>query len=124
MSRLRKWKIWRYCVDNWKVYPMEIPEEQLITGKNGTVGIERNNCRQRHWFARFKRKSIVVSKSLHMVDLTMALFARSRQWSEGRYSNILWLILKTRISARLSATGPISYAGWRRNCNEQAVYFP
>jgi transposase-like protein len=35
-----------------------------------------NNCRQRHWFARFKRKSIVVSKSLHMVDLTMALFAR------------------------------------------------
>jgi IS1 family transposase len=48
MSRLRKWKVWRYCVDNRKVYPMEIPEEQLITGKSGTVGIERNNCRQRH----------------------------------------------------------------------------
>ena len=31
---------------------------------------------QRHWFARFKRKSLVVSKSLRMVDLTMALFAR------------------------------------------------
>jgi hypothetical protein len=37
MSRLRKWKIWRYCVDNRKVYPMEIPEEQLITGKSGRL---------------------------------------------------------------------------------------
>jgi insertion element IS1 protein InsB len=76
MTRLKKWKVYGYCTDDWKVYPLEIPEEQLVTGKSGTVGIERNNGRQRHWFARFKRKSIVVSKSLHMVDLTMALFAR------------------------------------------------
>jgi insertion element IS1 protein InsB len=55
---------------------MEIPEERWVTGKSGTVGIERNKGRQRHGFARFKRKSIVVSKSLHMVDLTMALFVR------------------------------------------------
>jgi insertion element IS1 protein InsB len=40
------------------------------------VAIERNNGRQRHWFARFRRKSIVVSKSFRMVELTMALFAR------------------------------------------------
>jgi IS1 family transposase len=76
MERLRKWQIWYYFTDDWKVYSMGIPEEQLITGKGGTVRIERNNCRQRHWFARFKRKSVVVSKCLHMVDLTMALFAR------------------------------------------------
>ncbi|MDR2819976.1 MAG: hypothetical protein LBB60_05550 [Desulfovibrio sp.] len=50
MTRLRKWKIWRYCVDNWKVYPMEIPSD------NGPI------C------------------------------PLSRQWSEGRYSNILLLI--------------------------------
>jgi insertion element IS1 protein InsB len=55
---------------------MEIPENALLQGKGGTVALERNNCRQRHWFARFKRKSLVVSKSLRMVDLTMALFAR------------------------------------------------
>ena len=55
---------------------MEIADNFLLQGKKGTVAIERNNCRQRHWFARFKRKSIVVSKSLHMVDMTMALFAR------------------------------------------------
>jgi IS1 family transposase len=28
------------------------------------------------WFARFQRKSIVVSRSLEMVELTMALFAK------------------------------------------------
>jgi insertion element IS1 protein InsB len=41
-----------------------------------TRGIERNHTPNRHWFARFKRQSIGVSKSLEMVDLTMALFAK------------------------------------------------
>ena len=48
----------------------------LLQSKSQTVFIERNNGRQRHWFARFRRKSIAVSKTLEMVDLTMALFAR------------------------------------------------
>jgi hypothetical protein len=31
---------------------MEIPEERLlVTGKNGTIGIERNHDRQRHGFS-------------------------------------------------------------------------
>ena len=46
--------------------------------KAKTDGIERNHCQQRHWFGRFKRRSIIVSKSKAMVDLTMALFARFR----------------------------------------------
>lgn len=41
-----------------------------------TRGIERNHTPNPHGFARVKRKSIVVSKSLEMVDLTMALFAK------------------------------------------------
>ena len=76
LTRLKRWNIWFYFTDHWKVYPMEISENDLFQGKSGTVAIERNNGRQRHWFARFRRKSIVVSKSLHMVELTMALFAR------------------------------------------------
>lgn len=55
-----------------------IPTEKLVRSKAKTDGIERNHCRQRHWFGRFKRKSIVVSKSPEMVDLTIALFARFR----------------------------------------------
>ena len=43
-----------------------------------THRIERNNCQMRHSFGRSKRKSIIVSKSLEMVDLTIALFAKFR----------------------------------------------
>ena len=32
--------------------------------------------RQRHWLARFRRRSIVVSKAVRMVDVSIALFAR------------------------------------------------
>ena len=42
----------------------------------GTQEIERHHTPTRHWVARFKRKSIVVSKRLEMVDLTMALWAK------------------------------------------------
>jgi len=76
LKRLKRWNIWFYFTDHWKVYQLEIAENDLFQGKAGTVAIERNNSRQRHWFARFRRKSIVVSKSLYMVELTMALFAR------------------------------------------------
>jgi IS1 family transposase len=77
MKRLLRWDVKIYCVDHWRVYPKEMPAGcYYLQSKAGTVGIERNNSRQRHWFARFRRKSIVVSKSKEMVDLTMALFAR------------------------------------------------
>lgn len=46
-----------------------------MQGKANTHGIERNNGQQRHWFLRFKRKSIAPSRSLEMINLTMALFA-------------------------------------------------
>src|SRR3954469_14527101 len=52
------------------------PPEQLHTGKEETHGIERDNARQRHWLARFRRCSIVVSKAQRMVDVSIALFAR------------------------------------------------
>ena len=55
-----------------------IPSQKLVMSKAHTDAIERNHCRQRHWFGRFKRKSIIVSKSKVMVDLTMALFAQFR----------------------------------------------
>ena len=54
-----------------------------------TPAIERNHCRQRHWFGRFKRKSII-PKSKEMVDLTMALFAKF--WVNGNQDEILYLL--------------------------------
>jgi len=64
-----------YCADHWKGFNKIISQERLYQGKDKTIAIERNNCQQRHWFARFKRKSIVVSKSMEMIEATMRIFA-------------------------------------------------
>ncbi len=52
-----------------------IPLGRLYVGKDETHGIERDHARQRHWLARFRRRSIVVSKAKRMVDASIALFA-------------------------------------------------
>jgi insertion element IS1 protein InsB len=78
IERLNKLGVKLYITDEYAVYASLIPIGKLYQGKDKTDGIERNNGRQRHWFARFHRKSIVVSKAKWMVDVTMALFARFR----------------------------------------------
>ena len=55
-----------------------------------THAIERHHGRQRHGFGRFKRKSIIVSKSKGMVDLTMALFAKF--WVNGNQDALVSLL--------------------------------
>src|SRR4051794_28699299 len=62
--------------DDYTVYGVLLPVGQLHTGKEETHGIERDKARQRHWLARFRRRSIVVSKAKRMVDVSIALFAR------------------------------------------------
>jgi insertion element IS1 protein InsB len=76
VTRLTQWDVQLYCTDQWAAYASVIPQDQLVQSKTTTHDIERNHCWQRHWFGRFKRKSIIVSKSIEMVDLTMALFAK------------------------------------------------
>jgi insertion element IS1 protein InsB len=44
-------------------------------GKDQMQRSESNNARQRHWLARFRRRTCVVSRSVAMVDASMALFA-------------------------------------------------
>jgi insertion element IS1 protein InsB len=78
-----------YYTDHWKTYAAVIPAEKLVMSKAKPHGIERNHCRQRHWFGRFKRRSIIVSRAKEMVDLTMALFARFRV--NGNVSEIFTL---------------------------------
>ena len=76
LDRLAKWNVRVYFSDHWEAYTELIPPGLLVQTKAETHGIERNNFRQRHWFARFRRKTCVVSRSLQMVDLTMALYAK------------------------------------------------
>jgi insertion element IS1 protein InsB len=52
-----------------------LPAGRHYIGKDQTQSSESNNARQRHWCARFRRRTCVVSKSAEMVEATMALFA-------------------------------------------------
>jgi insertion element IS1 protein InsB len=63
-----------FVTDDWDGYPRLIPEEQLFTGKDLTVFIEQDNSNIRHFLARFRRRTKVVSKSEEMVDLSLRLY--------------------------------------------------
>jgi len=78
LAKLSEWNVSFYCTDFWKGFSSLISFAKLIQGKAFTYKVEQNNSRARHWFARFRRKSLVISRSLEMVDLTMALFAKFR----------------------------------------------
>ena len=59
IERLKRWRTRLYCADDYAVYQVLFPVGQLYAGKDQTHGIERDNARQRHWLARFRRRSIV-----------------------------------------------------------------
>jgi len=75
LERLEKHQVLFYFTDGYEAYAQALPKRRLVQSKENTHGIERNNCRQKHWFARVKRKSIVASKCAKMVDITLAIFA-------------------------------------------------
>jgi IS1 family transposase len=52
-----------------------IPQESLIQTKAQTHLIESGNMPKRHWFARLRRNTRVVSRSLLMIGLTAVLYA-------------------------------------------------
>src|SRR5215510_16393365 len=70
VDRLAQWDVRLYCTDQWATYASVIPQDKLVHNKTTTHDIERNHCRRRHWFGRFKRKSIIISKAKAMVDPT------------------------------------------------------
>ena len=90
VDRIAPWDVRVYCTDKWGTYASVIPPDKLVQSKATTHEIERNHCRQRHGFGRFKRKSIIVSKSKEMVDLTMALFAKF--WVNGNHDELISLL--------------------------------
>lgn len=59
--------------DDWEGFHRCIPEDQLFTGKDLTFPIEQDNSNIRHYLARFRRRTKVVSKSGEMVDLSLRL---------------------------------------------------
>ncbi len=77
LVRVERWKPRLCCADDWAAYAGLIPQGRLFVGKEETHGIERDHPRQRHWLARFRRRTCVVSRAVRMVDASIALFVRS-----------------------------------------------
>jgi insertion element IS1 protein InsB len=90
VNRLAQWDVKVYGTDKWAAYASVIPQGKRVQSKATTHDIERNHCRQRHWLGHFKRKSIMVSKSKEMVDLTIALFAKF--WVNGNQDELVSLL--------------------------------
>ena len=63
-----------FVTDDWEGYHRLIPEAQLFTGKDLTVSIEQDNSNIRHFVARFRRRTKVVSKVVEMVDLSLRAY--------------------------------------------------
>jgi len=76
LERLKRWGVRLYCTDDWAAYVEAIPQGRLYVGKEDTHGIERDHSLQRHWLARFRRRTCVVSKARRMVEVSIALFVR------------------------------------------------
>ena len=65
-----------YRTDDRAAYAALIPPGRRFVGKEETHGIERDHARQRHWLARFRRRTCVVSRAVRMVEASVALFVR------------------------------------------------
>jgi insertion element IS1 protein InsB len=73
---VERWRPRLYCTDDRAAYAELIPPGRLYAGKEETHGIERDHSRQRHWPARFRRRTCVVSRAVRMVEASIALFVR------------------------------------------------
>ena len=73
-----------FVTDDWEGYHREIPENQLYTGKDLTFPIEQDNSNIRHFLARFRRRTKVVSKSEEMVAATLKLYHHYHDNPENR----------------------------------------
>ena len=75
LARLWRWKVRLVCTDEYVVYEQSLSAGRHYAGKDQTVALERTHSRLRHWLARFRRRTCVVSRSREMVDRSIALIA-------------------------------------------------
>jgi insertion element IS1 protein InsB len=76
LERVERWKPRLYCADGWAAYAELIPPGGCSSARRRRTGSSATRPAQRHWLARFRRRSIVVSKTLRMVEASIALFVR------------------------------------------------
>ena len=62
-----------FVTDDGEGYHRLTPDDQLFTDKDLTFPIEQDNSNVRHYLARFRRRTKVVSRCRTMVDLSLRL---------------------------------------------------
>jgi insertion element IS1 protein InsB len=67
----KKFKPAFYVTDDFKAYRQILPQNKHTVGKDLTYTAEQHNSDTRHWLARFRRKSKVVTHSPEMVRLSV-----------------------------------------------------
>lgn len=72
-GRLKAFEVQVYCTDHWKAYEAVLPRGRLVQSKAETYTAEQIWSDLRHWFARFKRRGKVVSRSLDDMKQAIAL---------------------------------------------------
>jgi len=71
-ERLEKWfNPEFYATDGFRSYQQVLPQEKHAVGKDLTYTIEQHNSDTRHWLARFRRKSKVVTHCPDMARLSI-----------------------------------------------------
>ena len=63
-----------FFTDDWKAFSEVLPPGRHVIGKEHTAAIERDNSNTRHHLARFTRRTKVVSRLEHMVDLALRIW--------------------------------------------------
>jgi len=62
-----------YVTDNYVVYKLFIDDAEHLISKTYMTRIEGENTRLRHYLARLHRKTLCYSKSVEMLELSVAL---------------------------------------------------
>jgi insertion element IS1 protein InsB len=75
LARLDRWGVRLSCTDEYAPYAAALPVGRRYAGKDETALSARHHARLRPWFARFRRRTVVVSRSAAMVERTVALCA-------------------------------------------------
>ena len=73
-DKVKHLKKCKFYTDAWEVFAKVLPKSRHFVGKSHTHIIESNNSNTRHHLGRFTRKTKVVSRSEHAVDLSLKLW--------------------------------------------------
>ena len=63
-----------FYTDDWGVFAKVLPKNRHVIGKAHTIDIEHDNSNTRHHLGRFTRRTKVVSRLKHMVDITLRIW--------------------------------------------------